>query len=129
MLLVQKPHFEEHCPYIQGFPGGSVSKESACHGGDAGDSHSIPGLGRSLGGGYDNPLQYSCLENPMDRGALQVIVSRIPKTQTQLSTHECMPSHTQPNTGWINHMPCASAEEAVSCARVRQGFTEEWVFA
>ena len=45
---------------------GSDSKESAC---DEGDSNSIPGLGRSLGEGNGNPFQYSCLENPMDRGA------------------------------------------------------------
>ena len=59
------------CVYIYihiytGFSGGSDSKESACNVGDLG---SIPGLGRSLGGGHGNPLQYSCLENPMDRGA------------------------------------------------------------
>ena len=44
-----------------GFPGGSVGKESACNAEDLG---SVPGLGRSPGGGHDNPLQYSCLENP-----------------------------------------------------------------
>ena len=49
-----------------GFPGGSNSKESACN---AGDSGSIPGLGRSPGEGNGYPLQYSCLENSMDRGA------------------------------------------------------------
>ena len=48
-----------------GFPGGSDGKESACNVGDLG---SIPGLGRSPGGEHGNPLQYSCLENPMDRG-------------------------------------------------------------
>ena len=47
-----------------GFPGGSDGKESACNTGDPG---LIPGLGRSLGGGHGSPLQYSCLENPMDR--------------------------------------------------------------
>ena len=51
-----------------GFPGGSSSKESACNAGDAGDMGLIPGLGRSPGGGRDNSLQYSCLENPSDRG-------------------------------------------------------------
>ena len=51
-----------------GFPGGSDSKESACN---AGDTDSIPRLGRSPGEGNGNPLQYSCLENPMDRGAGQ----------------------------------------------------------
>ena len=49
-----------------GFPGGSDSKASACNAGDPG---LIPGLGRSPGKGNGNPLQYSCLENPMDRGA------------------------------------------------------------
>ena len=49
-----------------GFPGGSDAKESACN---EGDLNSIPGLGRSPEGGHGNPLQYSCLENPMNRGA------------------------------------------------------------
>ena len=49
-----------------GFPGGSAGKESACNAGDLG---SIPGLGRSPGEGNGNPLQYSCLENPIDGGA------------------------------------------------------------
>ena len=51
-----------------GFPGGSVGKESACNEGDLG---LIPGSGRSPGLGNGNPLQYSCLGNPMDRGAWQ----------------------------------------------------------
>ena len=50
----------------RGFPGGSEGKASACNAGDLG---SIPGLGRSPGEGNGNPLQYSCLENPMDREA------------------------------------------------------------
>ena len=49
-----------------GFPGGSAGKESAC---STGDPALIPGSGRSPGGGHGNPLQYSCLENSMDRGA------------------------------------------------------------
>ena len=53
------------------FPAGSDGKESAYNAGDLG---SIPGLGRSPGEENGNPLQYSCLENPMDRGAWQVIV-------------------------------------------------------
>ena len=52
--------------HMVGFRGGSDSKESACNAGDPG---SIPGSGRSPGEGNDNPLQYSCLKNPMDRGA------------------------------------------------------------
>ena len=52
-----------------GFPDGSAGKESSCNAGDTGDAGSIPGLGGSPGGGNDSPLQYSCLKNPMDRGA------------------------------------------------------------
>ena len=65
-----------------GFPGGSDSKESACN---AGDPSSVPGLGRSPGEGNGNPLQYSCLDNPMDRGAWRAIVHGLAKSQTQLS--------------------------------------------
>ena len=54
-----------------GFPDGSAGKESACSVGDPG---SISGLGRSPGGGHGNPLQYSYLENPMDREAWQAMV-------------------------------------------------------
>ena len=53
------------------FLGGSDAKESACNAGDLG---SLPGWGRSPGEGDGNPLQYSCLENPTDRGALQATV-------------------------------------------------------
>ena len=70
-----------------GFPGGSVGKETICNAGDAGV---IPGLGRSPGGGYGNTLEYSCLENPMDRGAWWVIGHRVAKSQVllkRLSTH------------------------------------------
>ena len=65
-----------------GFPGGSEVKESAHNAGDMG---SIPGLGRSPGEGNGNPLQYSCLENPMDGGAWWAIVHRVAKSQTRLS--------------------------------------------
>ena len=63
------------------FPGGSDGKESACNAGDLG---SMPGLGRSLGEGNGNPLQYSCLENPMDRGAWWAVVPGVTKSQTRL---------------------------------------------
>ena len=59
----------------------SVGKESTCNMGDTGDEGLIPGLGRSSGGGNDNPLQYSCLENPIDRGAWWAIVQRVTKSQ------------------------------------------------
>ena len=54
---------------------------------DIRDSGSIPGLGRSPGGGQCNPLKYSCLENPMDRGARQAIVLRVTKSQ-DVTEHE-----------------------------------------
>ena len=63
----------------KGFSGGSDGKKSVCNAGDLG---LIPGLGRSLGEGNDNPLQYSCLENPMDRGAWQAIVFGVPELDT-----------------------------------------------
>ena len=53
---------------VGGFPGGSVIKNPPANAGDARDRGSIPGSGRSHGEGNGNPLQYSCLENPMDRG-------------------------------------------------------------
>ena len=65
-----------------GFPGGSDGKEYACNAGDLG---SVPGLGRSPGEGNGNPLQYSCLENSMDRGAWQATVHWVAKSRTRLS--------------------------------------------
>ena len=62
-----------------GFPGGSEVKASACNVGDLG---SIPGLGRSPGEGNGNPLQYSCLENPMDRGAWWATVHGVAESDT-----------------------------------------------
>ena len=64
---------------VSGFPGGSAGKESHSN---AGDSGSIPVLGRSPGGGHGSPLQYSWLENPMDRGAWRAIVHGVAKSQT-----------------------------------------------
>ena len=61
-----------------GLPQWLNDKESACHAGDGG---SIPGSGRSPGGGYGNPLQYSCLENLMNRGTWQAVVHRVTKNQ------------------------------------------------
>ena len=65
--------------YKMGFPGGSDGKESACNVGDLG---LIPGLGICPGGGHGSPLQYSCLDNPVERGA---IVHGVTKSWTRLS--------------------------------------------
>ena len=72
------------------FSGGSVGKESTCNAGDARDVASVSGLGRYSGGGHGNPLQYSCLENPMDRGVCQATVRSIAKSWTWLK----QPSNT-----------------------------------
>ena len=73
-------------------PGGSDSKESACNAGDLG---SIPGLGRSPGGGHDNPLQYSCLENPSEDsgGLLTMGLQRVRYDQV---TKHSTAQHIQP---------------------------------
>ena len=70
-------------------------KNPPANAGDVKDVGSIPGLGRSLGGGHGNPFQYSCLENPTDRGAWWAIVQRVTKSWTQLK---------QLSTAW--HIVC-----------------------
>ena len=65
-----------------GFLGSSAGKEFICNAGDLG---SIPGMGRSPGGRHDNPLQYSCLENPLDSGAWWATFNGFKKSQTGLS--------------------------------------------
>ena len=79
---------------MSGFPGDSVVKNPPAK---AGDASSIPGSGRFLGEGNGNPFQYSCLENPMDRGAWQATVHRVQKNQTRLSdfTHFIDPSYNK----------------------------------
>ena len=75
---------------FMGFPAASVVKNPPINAGDTGDTGLIPGLGGCLEGGHGNPLQYSCLENPMDRGAWWATVHRVKKSQIQLkqlSTH------------------------------------------
>ena len=64
-----------------GFPGGSVVKNPSAN---AGDTGSVPGSGRPLGEGNSNPLQYSFLESPMDRGAWRATVHRVAVSQIQL---------------------------------------------
>ena len=68
-----------------GFPGGSVVKNPLASARDTGHVGSIPGLGRSPGGGNDNTLQYSCLENPMDIGTWWATVHTVAKSQIPLS--------------------------------------------
>ena len=70
-----------------GLPLWLSGKESACNAEDTRDTGSIPELGRSPGGENGNSLQYSCLENPMDRGTQQATAHRVPNSPTRLSTH------------------------------------------
>ena len=66
-----------------GLPGGSDGKNYACN---AGDPSSVPELGRSSGEGNGYPLQYSCLENPMDRGAWKAMVHKVSKSWKRQAT-------------------------------------------
>ena len=68
--------------FQRGLPGDSVVKNSPINAGTAGDTGSIPGLGRSPGGGNGKPLWYLCLENSMDRGAWWVVVHGVAKSLT-----------------------------------------------
>ena len=74
-------HTQFRSLFVRGFPRGSLGKESAWNLGDLG---LIPGLGRSPGEGNGYPLQYSCLENSMDRGAWQATAHRVAKSPTLL---------------------------------------------
>ena len=69
-------------------------KKQLANAGDVGDTCSNPGSGRSPGGGHGNPLQYSCLENPMEGGAWQATAHGVTKSQTRLSTDR----HVHTNT-------------------------------
>ena len=89
LIYINNIHWYTLTP-MRGFPHSSVGKESACNAGDLG---SIPGLGRSPEEGNGNALQYSCLENPMDRGALQATVHRVARVRHDLATKPYRPLH------------------------------------
>ena len=72
---------------IMDFSGGAVARNPPANEGDAEDSGSIPESGRSPGAGNGTPLQYSCLENPMDRGAWWAAVHGVAKSRTRLHFH------------------------------------------
>ena len=102
------------------FPTDASGKEPTCN---AGDASSIPGSGRAPGGGNGYPLQYSCLENPMDRGAWRVTVHRVTKSWTRLSgltlvhtqgfhsgwCRRCM-QRFQPKGGFQTPLPCENSK-------------------
>ena len=78
--------FDGHHSWM-GFPGGSAVKNLSANAGDASDSGSIPGLGRSPGEGNGNPLQHSCLGNPIDRGAWWATVHKESGTTERLNSN------------------------------------------
>ena len=89
------------------YPGGTSDKEHA-NAGDLRDAGSIPGLGRSSGGGHGNPFQYSCLENPMNRGAWQAMVCRVAGSKTslkQLSTIVIIIEILHPSLIYLDQYP------------------------
>ena len=98
-----------------------VVKNLPANAGDIRDTGSILGLGRSPGRGHGNPLQYSCLENPMDRGACQAMVHRVAKSQIQLkrlSTHIGR-FNSLPSSSWRalyegGDIPLSSSETIIS---------------
>ena len=84
-----RPETEPISPAFAGrflTPSGSDSKESACN---TGDPALLPASGRSPGGGHGHPLQNSCLENPVDRGAWRGTVHRVAKSWAQMSRNSC----------------------------------------
>ena len=68
------------------YPGGTSGKDLPANAGDLRDVGSVPGLGRSPGGGHGNPLQYSCPENPMDRGAWRTTVHGVAESDMTEAT-------------------------------------------
>ena len=93
-----------------GSPGGPDGKESACN---VGDPSSILGSGRCAGGGHGNPLQYSRLENPMDRGAWGAAVHRVANSQTQLNDEHF---HSQECSACVSSLsPFTERERAWVC--------------
>ena len=81
-IIIEHLLHSSHCSGFKGFPGGSAVKNPPA---DTGNMDLIPGSGRSTGTGNGNPPQYSCLENPMDRGAWRATVHGVAKYRTQLS--------------------------------------------
>ena len=101
---------------LMGFSGGSGGEESTCNERDTGGAGSVPGSGRFPGGGHGKPLQYSCLVNPMDRGAWWVRVHGDAKSKTQLKS---LSTHAHTNLcGYMHactHMHICACTHAPTC--------------
>ena len=118
-----------------GFPGGTVVKNLSASAGDTRDMSLNPGSGRSPGGGHGNPLQYSCLENPMDSGAWPATVRRVAKSQIWLrwlstthTQHMIYPkymflvlSQAKSVTNWYSSIHLFSLRYQIDCLTVFTG--------
>ena len=103
-------------------------KNPPAHAGDLKDVGLIPGLGRSPGGGHGSPLQYSCVENPMNRGAQRATVHRVARIWTRLkrlSTHTCMFGHpcSLVVSEGLAHQPRTVAHGAWCCDPAHPSFS------
>ena len=106
--------------YVQfwGFPGGTVVKNPPANSGDIRDKGSISGSGRSPRGGHGNPLQYSCLENPMDRGVWRATVHKVAKSWTRLMWLSTAHGTCLVFNGIINKMMLMYKRETQHCKTI-----------
>ena len=102
-----------------GSPGAPIITNPPASIGAAGDAGLIPGLGRPPGGGHGNPLQYSCLENPVDRGPWQATIRGVTKSRTEQKRLSALCTHTQVFHVCTRFLSAATAEaQALSSAHV-----------
>ena len=91
---------------------------------DLRDTSLIPGLGGSPEGGHDNPLQYSCLDNPMDRGAWRATVHRVAKSRTRLKRLSMHTRHVCLQTGFCILLTCTHLPLSMSLFSITVRFSE-----
>ena len=128
--LVMRIFFSSKHFIAVGFAGGTVVKNPPADAEDAGDSGSAPGSGRSPGGGHGNPLHYSCLGNPMNRGAWWATVHGVPSghdwvcARAHTHTHTHTPSTTPSKDGWLCGWgtPCTKSWGYRANCEVTRGF-------
>ena len=106
--------------HYKGFPGDSVIKNAPANAGAAGNAGSIPGLGRSPGEGNDNPLQYSCQENSMDRGSWWATVHGVTENWTRLSDWALAHYKVTASTELANF-------ESLPLAYIQSGYRKLWL--
>ena len=110
MVIIMVGYMNDGLP---SFTGGAVVKKLPASAADIRDIGSVPGPGRSLGGGHCNPLQYSCLENPMDKGVWWATVHRVMSGEHVISL---VLSHHNKNLKWQMLKPSARRSSWTDCA-------------